>query len=148
MQIQQNSDIIINQNYGGRGNPAKVMLDKKTAAVMRAINDICRDGSYKVVSADDLIDMLPKKLSLDKQSLLHTVTFLKEREYISVKFCQSDEYCLSSLPKGRTFVENREERLKEERKSCKRNAVIYFLAAMIGAMVGSCLFWLFFVSLN
>ncbi len=118
-----------------------VMLDKKTTAVMHAINEICSDGSYKVVETEDLLAQIPAKLRLDKAGLIQAVNFLKERDYISVKFSGEDEYCLCSLPKGRTFVEHRVEQKKETHKSFKNYLLISFFGAMLGAFIGSCVFW-------
>ena len=98
------------------------MLDQKTAAVTAYLVHLAEDGGYKVIDADDIAAALPTE-RIDRETLRQIVFFLQQREYISVKYAADDEYCFTSLPKGRAFLESREEAQATERLSQARAAL-------------------------
>ena len=72
------------------------MLDKKTDAVLELLTQKAKN-SYKVLNKEDLLNELPKKLDIDMQDLQGIITFLKENEYVDVKYQDKEEICISSL---------------------------------------------------
>lgn len=113
------------------------MLDKRTAATLFVINGECADGAYKVIEAEELIAKLPSKLATEADGLKQTLKYLKEREYIDIKYSDNDVYCLFPLPKGRLYFENENAKTAEAHTHFRQFLFTAFLGAMAGAIIGS-----------
>ena len=110
------------------------MLDKLTAAVLGVVNE-GSDGSYKVMDISDFLSALPGKLGADEAGVESAIKYLSERAYIDVRYSDKGTYCLSSLPKGRTYAETAAE---EEAKRKKRGGFFaLFFGALAGAFIGA-----------
>lgn len=81
-------------------------MDKRTEKLLKIINELCNEGSYKVVEVSEVLSKLPKKFNLSVEDLQNMVKYLEERDYIDVKFIDDKNMCVSSLPKGRLHFEN------------------------------------------
>lgn len=112
------------------------MLDKRTAAVLGAINDACGEGSYKILAIGELIESVPARYRADEEGVRQIVDYLREREYVSVKYSDERELCVCPLPRGRQYFENEERDRKEGRKKFESYLLVAFLGAMIGALIG------------
>jgi hypothetical protein len=117
------------------------MLDKTTAIVLNTINDQCKDNSYIVLKNEDITPGIPRKKRLDDEGVKETIDYLAEREYIKLKYSDEATYCLTILPKGRLYNEDRKEqkfRLKQENKRNNgfliKIAFISAVFAFLGAM--------------
>ncbi len=109
------------------------MLDRRCFALLDIVNSQCQNSGYKVIEIADLVTMMPKEFGCDKENLRECISALSEREYISVKYEDEKEICLSPLPKGRMVFENKKETESNE-TSLKRS---YFLFGFLGAFTGS-----------
>lgn len=112
------------------------MLDKQTTSLLQNLNQICGDGSYKVLEKEDLITKMPKKYKTDFDGLKLMIDHLQERNYLSVKYSDDKVYCLTVLPKGKLFEEKSEE-IKNDKKKYNRLILTTLLLSTITAFIGS-----------
>ncbi len=111
------------------------MLDKRCSALLDIINAECVGAGYKVMGIDELKLAMPSAFTETTESVLEHLSYLSEREYISVKYQDENEVCLVPLTKGRLVTENRIEQ-EVENTSQKR---AYFAYAFLGAFSASLL---------
>ncbi len=123
------------------------MLDKQTSELLKVLNSFCKDGAYKVLEKDKIIDKMATKFKPDKDSLSQMLAHLSERNYLSVKYADGAVYCLAVLPKGRLFDEKIREISAERRKYNKNLAITIavssvcgFLGAMLGVLISKLMF--------
>ena len=115
------------------------MLDERTFALLDIINFECGSGGYKVFFIKDLISSFPKHLLIDEEQILECIEVLANHQYISVKYQDQNEICLSSLVKGRLESENRLDEKIQALEINKRHFLFSFLGAILG---GFCAFLL------
>ncbi|MCH5156483.1 MAG: hypothetical protein J1G02_01235 [Clostridiales bacterium] len=115
------------------------MLDKKTDAVLELLTEKV-GNSYKVLNKNQLLDQLPKKLGIDMQGLLGIITFLKENEYVDVKYQDKEEICLSTTVKAESYVEG-EKNITQKAKITNGQVGLLmlgvFAAAFLGALIAT-----------
>ena len=112
------------------------MLDVRCQALLGVINGECGGSGYKIFETEFLKNSLPKDCRIDEDGIRECIKLLSERDYISVKYQDDKEICLSPLAKGRLVNERRiDEQI--ERNSTKRQYLIYsFFGAIIGSILG------------
>lgn len=103
------------------------MIDKRSQKLLRIINKECTEGSYKVIEINDILSSFPKKYKIDYDTLAHSLNYLKQGEYISIKYFDNDVYCLSPLPRGRCFFEQETEQKKDKNKFKKMISLLTLL---------------------
>ncbi len=108
------------------------MLDKRSLSVLEYFDKECLNCGYKVFEIEDIISFMPKEYGLDKENLLECVKTLSENGYISVKYIDEVEVCLTPLPKGRLVFENRLDTEIEQVRAERR----YFRYSFLGALLG------------
>lgn len=108
------------------------MLDKRSFALLDVINNVCLNSGYKVIEFNTLLEHMPKCFGIDKEGIKECIVALSEREYISVKYEDDNEVCLSPLPKGRLVFESK----TEEELAEKKNKRKYFCSSLFGALFG------------
>ncbi len=111
------------------------MLDKRTGALLNALNALCENGAYKILSMEEILEKMPLKTAADAAEIRSGLHALCEREYIRVKYEDEREVCLCTLPKGRFFYESMEDKKEESVKVRKK----YFFHAFFGALIGGML---------
>lgn len=111
------------------------MLDKRCLSLLNLINGECLNSGYKVFSVEELALSMPAHYGIDVLGVKECLKVLSEREYISVKYEDEKEVCLSPLPKGRLVFENRIDEELEKSRAEKR----YFIYSFTGAAVGGAL---------
>ncbi len=113
------------------------MLDKKTDAVLRLlINDV--GESYKVINKNQLLAKLPARLKLDSQGLSGIILFLKENDYLDVKYQDKEEICLATTVKATSYGENEKNIVQKANIPALQVTFLIagtFLAAFFGALV-------------
>jgi len=107
------------------------MLDKRSEALLRIINEECKEGSYKVLEVDDLIRSMPRKYKIDSEGIAQLMGYLSSGEYVSVKYGDEEVFCVSPLPRGRRIFEVEE----DERKFRKHIKFKHFLFFIVGAAI-------------
>ena len=110
------------------------MLDERTFALLNLINLECQNGGYKVFLIKDLIYSMDK-YSFDEYDFLESIERLKNHQYISVKYQDDNEICLTPLIKGRLESEKRLERKIEQIENEKK----YFSYSFLGGLCGGVL---------
>ena len=107
------------------------MLDKRSEALLRIINEECKEGSYKVLEIDDLIRAMPHKFKIDSEGIAQLMGYLASGEYVSVKYGDEQVFCGSPLRRGRRIFE-----VEQEEKRYKKHVKIkHFLFFIIGVII-------------
>lgn len=108
------------------------MLDERTLKLLNIINGLCQSSGYKIFSLSELVFSMPERFLIDEECIRQSLKTLAQKEYISVKYEDQTEVCLSILPKGRLVFEKN---LDAELQSAKINRHT-FLYAFLGAVLG------------
>ena len=111
------------------------MLDRKTDAVLELLTQKA-GNSYKVLNKTQLLEELPKKLDLDMQGLMGIITFLKENQYVDVKYQDKEEICLSTTVKAESYVEG-EKNITQKAKITNGQVGILMLGVFLAAFLGT-----------
>ena len=111
------------------------MLDKKTDAVLELLAKKV-GNSYKVLNKDQLLAELPKKLDIDMQGLLGIITFLKENEYVDVKYQDKEEICISTTVKAESYVDG-EKNITQKAKITNGQVGLLILGVFLAAFFGA-----------
>ncbi len=120
------------------------MLDKLTSAILNIVNEQT-DGSYKVLETSDFINMLPGRVRTDAAGIENALQYLSERGYIDLRYSEKGTYCITSLPKGRTYTESVMADKSKGKRTFKNQMILTFFGAMLGAFCGGCLAGLLFL---
>ncbi len=111
------------------------MLDKRCIALLDVINSNSNDSGYKIFSFEELISLLPIRLSFDVEGLMETLSNLSRNEFISIKYQDENEVCLRPLIKGRVAIENKTEKDLEENSFKKKLIIFSFLGGLFGGLL-------------
>lgn len=111
------------------------MLDDRTEYLLKFINRECCEGTFRIFSPSELLDAFPKKYAVDADGLLLIMDYLKEREYILVKYADEASVCLTPLPKGRLY---HEERVGKRRERFREFRILWtaFFGSFLGGALG------------
>lgn len=120
------------------------MLDKKSIALLKVLNKLTQNNTYKVVTGEELISYLPQKHLYDLDIIKSIFDFLEKQEYINIKFSEENTYCFSLLPKARVYLE---QNTKTKTKPQTTPVITYFYT-MISSFIGSMLALLLFIYLT
>lgn len=112
------------------------MLDKRTSFVLEGINKLCEEGSYKVIETEEILKNIPTKFMVEEDGLKQMIKYLKDREYIDIKYNDEKVYCLCPLPKGRLYFEQEYSSKKDSSKKFKQFLWTAFFGAMAGSIIG------------
>lgn len=115
------------------------MLDKKTDAVLNLLVKKAGDG-YSVLNKEQLLSELPSKFHLEIQALLNIINFLKEDEYIDVKYQDKDEICLAVTVKATSYREGEKNVVQRAHITGGQVGLLLlgvFFAAFVGALVAT-----------
>ena len=112
------------------------MLDQKTTAVLTYLAATTQNGGYKIVEEKEALAALPKEAEVGQETFRQAVHFLAEREFIALKHEGDGEYCLTTLPKGRTLLENAGAHQPCKEKFWQNPS---FWGAVVGGFVGALL---------
>ncbi|MDE6273669.1 MAG: hypothetical protein K2L87_01310 [Clostridiales bacterium] len=118
------------------------MMDKRTTYLLNKINELCSEGSYKIVEQDELLGCFPQKLKMDGDGLGQCLGYLKEHRLIDVKYAEEGVYCLCPLPEGRTYFESVKEQKSDAFRRRRDIVLMTALGAFFGAFIGSVCAWL------
>lgn len=118
------------------------MLDKRCLSVLEYLDKECLNCGYKVFSIDEMIDYMPKEYGFDKENLIECLKTLSQNGYISVKYIDDKDVCLTPLPKGRLVFENRLDNEIEKERSKKKYFLYSFIGACLGSLVSSVILFL------
>lgn len=111
------------------------MLDKKTDAVLELLTNKC-GNSYKVLDKKQIVSQLPSKLNIDSQGFAAIITFLKENEYVDVKYQDKDEICLCCTVKAESYTEG-EKNMEQKAKITNGQVGVLWIGVFVMAFLGS-----------
>lgn len=114
------------------------MIDTKSKLILSILAKECENGNYKIVEISDIIMSLPRHFRMDSEAVKHILTYLERQDAISIKYDDEDVYCLAILPYGYQILETAKPKLiySNETKTSKFSAILCFLSALLGAIVG------------
>ena len=92
--------------------------------------------SYKVVNKQQLVEALPKKYQMDVDTFVNILSFLKENEYIVVKYQDKDDICLTLTVKAETLLAGEKE-VAVKSKITVGQVWLMFLGVFLAAFCGS-----------
>lgn len=116
------------------------MLDKLNTKLLKELNNLCDGGSYKVLELNEIIASMPKfKMQFD--TLKQNLEYLKEREYLDIKYFDENEVCLCVMPKGRLHSEEIAEQ-KKQVKSFYKVLIVTSISSALFAFLGALLGWI------
>lgn len=108
------------------------MLDKSNAKVLNKLIKVCPSG-YKVFELEEL----SKVLQLKQSELEESLNYLKDNEFLDIKYTDDSVICLSLLPKSKV-----EEEVKVDKGYSLKTALKLMLwsgiFSGIMAFLGSC----------
>ena len=78
------------------------MLDKQNLKIVKKLNKLCEGGTYKVFE----YQQLTKDFNSKQTSIKNDLNYLKENEYIDIKYSDDSVVCLCLLPKARQVQED------------------------------------------
>lgn len=113
------------------------MLDKRTAAVLSAINSLCGEGKYEIVEREELLRAA--SLPEGEEKVEEMLSYLAENGYIDVKYTDRERglYCLYPLPAGRAYAEKVTAKRLEKKRTDSRAFLFTALAAFVGSVLGA-----------
>ena len=103
------------------------MLDKKSTAVLKALNKLAINSAYKVVTTDEIISNLTQKSQFDTDSVNEIMSYLGKQEYINIKFSEENTYCYSLLPKARILLEQSDGKIKQTKPNMPFLNYVYII---------------------
>ena len=112
------------------------MLDKKSLKVLKVLNSICEEGTYKVIDYNNLIEKFGTEKKTTKLGLDQILDHLKLGQYIDIKYAENNTYCLSVLPKGRVIFEE-ESSLSKTKFHTRVTAFFTIMCSGIMAFLGA-----------
>lgn len=121
------------------------MLDKKMTAVLTMLAEQV-GYSYKVVKKQQLVEALPSKNKMDVDTLVNIVSFLKENDYLVVKYQDKDEICLTLTVKAETYLAGEKEVAVKSKITNGQVGILFvgvFLAAFLGSFIATLIAGLF-----
>ena len=112
------------------------MLDKRTEAVLKIVNEKAKDG-YTVLKKQPLLELVPKKLKLSMKDFCSVLSFLKEQGYVDVKYQDKDTLCLSVTAKTRNHFAGLQDTKGAKLVDNQFGTLLLFVAlsAFVGAFV-------------
>lgn len=121
------------------------MLDKKTTAVLKALNKLSEGSAYKVITSEEILMSLTQKSQYNADSIKQIIEFLEKQEYLNIKFCEENTYCYALLPKARIYLEQDSNKNKLKKSSPQ---ILTYVYTMIASFVGTVLALLVFFYLT
>ncbi len=118
------------------------MLDKRTGALLAKINELCAEGSYKIVEEEELLGAFPARMGTDTEGLAQMMHYLEEHKYIDIRYAEEGVYCVCTLPEGRMYFENAKEAKGTAFRRRRDTILMTALGAFLGAFLGSVTVWL------
>lgn len=111
------------------------MLDSKTTAVLNVIAENASNG-YKILQKAEIISCLPHHCKLTNDELNDIVLFLKENEYIDVKYQDKDQICVCTTQKANAYQTGITD-VKQNMSVTKKQYVAFFVLMLVASFVGS-----------
>ena len=110
------------------------MLDRKTDIILNILSN-SSNGDYKVLEIAYIIERLPQKYaSTTYDEISNILKYLKDLEYIDIKYFDESEVCFVVLPKSKIYEEN----LLEDKKLNRKIALVLLMSGIVSGVCGFC----------
>lgn len=112
------------------------MLDKKMTMVLKMLSEKVGYG-YKVVKKQTLLECLPKKCKINADTFNSVLTYLKENDYVVVKYQDKEDICLTLTVKAESYLEGEQEVAVKSKIALGQAWILFagvFVAAFLGAL--------------
>ena len=114
------------------------MLSKKEKIVMKYILEICGDKDTCLISPLDLTHALEPKYTITEIELEHLLNGIVQDNYITL--VTSDKqgqmiYCITLLPKGKSFIREQENIRKTWRNAIIKTVVLAVISFVVGIIL-------------
>lgn len=121
-----------------------IMLDKKSLAVLKALNKLTDGTAYKVATSEEIISLLNQKSQYDNDSIKQIMDFLEKQEYLTIKFSEENTYCYSLLPKARIVLEQEATHSKPKKQGLSMTQyLLVATASFVGTILALIVFFAF-----
>ncbi len=113
------------------------MLDKRMDAVLNMLVEEV-GYSYKVVPKQKLLESLPKRLQMDDETLVSIIAYLKEEDFVVVKYQDKEDICLTLTVKAESYLMGQKEVAVKSKITLGQVWILFlgvFLAALLGTLV-------------
>lgn len=110
-------------------------LDKKSTALLNIFADKASDG-YKILLKTEITNALPPSCKMDDDELNAIVLFLKENEYVDVKYQDKEQICLCTTQKA-TAYQTGITQIKQNLSVTKRQYGVFFVLMLVASFVGT-----------
>lgn len=111
------------------------MLDKKTDSLLRAVAKFAPEG-YVVLSLDEIYQALPEKIQGDDKFVSDSINYLKDNDYIDVKYRDKNEICLAVTLKTQAYLGGEKE-LPQKAKIANGQLGFLLGAVFLASFLGS-----------
>ena len=118
------------------------MLDERTRILLDKINELCKEGGFKIIEENELLSCFPASAKVDGGELKRILQYLEERRYIELKYAEEGVYCLCPLPEGRLYFENALQKRYEGARRRREILCLTALGAFSGGFLGSLLVYM------
>ena len=112
------------------------MLDIRSKEVLRFLTKECGEGSYRVFELGNIIASIPKKFKPDASCANICMDYLQKGGYVSIKYKDAQNYCVTPLPKAWELFESEQDKKAQDVKLIKISVLGYILV-FIFAFLGS-----------
>jgi len=109
------------------------MLDRRTEIILRRIDELCSDGNYHIIEFEELVASLPYCDDLNDEALRDILKYLRDHDYVNIKYSDGGTYCVCPLPAGRIYLE----RTAQRRREYSAKYIYPFIPSFFGALVGA-----------
>lgn len=113
------------------------MPDVRSGMLLHKLNELCKDGGFRIVEEDELLSCFLGKYGADSEDVRTMLEFLRAGGFIDVQYADEGVYCVRPLPEGRRYAERlREQRCEEVRR---RRLLLWCTAggSFLGSLLGA-----------
>lgn len=110
------------------------MLEKRILSLLKLLENNIGDN-YKIVDKQELLSMLPSAARFDITSLESALNYLSDRQYISIKYSDSNDICLCTTAKAKAYLEHSKSNI-ERTTLTKSQYFTIFAVVLIASFVG------------
>ena len=114
------------------------MLDKQNYKIITKLQKLCPDSTYKVFDIEELCSLF----GIKKDALINDFKYLKDNEYLDIKYSDESVICLCLLPKSRQLEEQEKAKSYSHANIMKVllisgifNGIMAFLGAFIAMLI-------------
>lgn len=122
------------------------MLDTFTSKLLNYLYSQNSNGDFRILSINEIMANLRIKEN-DNAKLNNSLSYLKEKEYIKIKYLDEEEICYCLLTNANIFIENNNFNKVSKSKSAGKyllKLILLFLSAFLGAFSAVMIIHFFF----